>query len=99
MEKSYNRKGNLRFKSSNEAEKFGMEGRKAARKLRKKLEDWSLLASYLIIYYCSPAASHTCKKLAYSISDYKLLSFLKDFRIANNSLIIVCSFTDLVRTI
>ena len=39
MEKSYNRKGNLRFKSSNEAEKFVMEGRKAtgAGKLRKKL--------------------------------------------------------------
>lgn len=38
MEKSYNRKGNLRFKSSNEAEKLVMEGRKAAGKLRKKLE-------------------------------------------------------------
>lgn len=37
VEKSYNRKGNLRFKSSNEAEKFIMEGRKAVSKLRKKL--------------------------------------------------------------
>lgn len=38
MEKSYNRKGNLRFKSSNEAEKLVMEGRKAAGKLRKNLQ-------------------------------------------------------------
>lgn len=43
MEKSYNRKGNLRFKSSNEAEKLVMEGRKAAGKLRKKLEPVSAL--------------------------------------------------------
>ncbi|GBP56524.1 hypothetical protein EVAR_53595_1 [Eumeta japonica] len=37
VEKSYNRKGNLRFKSSNEAGNFLMEGRKAVRELRKNL--------------------------------------------------------------
>lgn len=43
VEKSYNRKGNLRFKSSNEAENFVMEGRKAGNKLRKKKRSQKLL--------------------------------------------------------